>query len=152
MVRQDQRVFQDGGPAWSRESMPHQASVERVLTETWAKLGDVGQLMVLFGGQRTWTIFLEPGGLRTHITDTNCKILPTIPGRERRSPSHAEEPSTVLEEAQAAGVRVSLGNLGSYPSWEGSSELLLGRASAPIPAPHLSPPSAPGKDSADRLT
>lgn len=82
MVRQDQRVFQDGGPAWSRGSMPHQASVERVLTETWAGLGDVGQLMVLrghprlFGGQRTWTtrvsIFLGPGGLRTHITDTNC--------------------------------------------------------------------------------
>lgn len=82
--------------------MPHQASVERVLTETWAKLGDVGQLMVLFGGQRTWTIFLEPGGLRTHITDTNCKILPTIPGRERRSPSHAEEPSTVLEEGSSS--------------------------------------------------
>ena len=84
--------------------MPHQASVERVLTETWAGLGDVGQLMVLrghprlFGGQRTWTtrvsIFLGPGGLRTHITDTNCFIFPTIPGRERRSPSPAEEPST----------------------------------------------------------
>lgn len=47
--------------------------------------------------------------------------------------------------AQGAGVRVSLGNLGSCPSWEGSSELLLGRTSAPVPAPHLSPPSAPGK-------
>lgn len=51
------------GSCWSRGSMPHQASVEKVLTETWAGLGDVGQLMVL----RDTRASLVSKGLGPHV-------------------------------------------------------------------------------------
>lgn len=117
MVRQDQRVFQDGGPAWSRGSMPHRASVERVLTETWAGLGDVGQLMVLrghprlFGVQRTWTtrvyIILGPGGLRTHIRHKLLNF--TYNSRPRAQVPKPRGGSQHSEFWNTSGVRVSRG-------------------------------------------